>query len=127
MAVFRMIPAGDLAIVDHQLVLVSGVALVRQKLCSRFRFFLGEWFLDRRLGLPFYRDVFVKNPNIPLIRSLFRRVAIETPGVLSLRRFDVTFDFETRELSLHFEAICDGDERLIVLPTDRDFILANAA
>ncbi len=123
MAVFRIIPAGDLAITNHQIVLVSAVTLTRQKLRSRFKFFLGEWFLDLRQGMPYYRDVFVKNPNIPVIRSLFRRCAIETPGVKSLRRFDLALDAVERELSFDFEAICDGNERLIVAPTDRDFIL----
>ena len=78
MALIRTIPAGDLAIENGHFVLARGVGYVRQKLSVRFKFFLGEWFLDLREGVPYYRDVFTWNPNLPVIRALFRRVAIKT-------------------------------------------------
>lgn len=122
MAVIRTIPAGDLDIQNHRLVLLDGVAYIRQKLAARFKFFLGEWFLDQREGVPYYRDVFVKNPNLDLIRSLFRRLILGTPGVLSLPRFELVYDEANRRASFDFEAVVTGGT-VIVTPDDDAFIL----
>lgn len=134
MAVIRRIPAGDLAIVAGNLVLLgktpaTRVQYIRQKISARFRFFLREWFLDEREGVPYYRDVFVKNPNIALIRSLFLKVLRETPGVLKVPSFSVRYDQAARQLTFDFQAVVDGGE-VVVEPEDEDFIvdpLAQAA
>lgn len=133
MAVLRIIPAGDLALEMGDVVVLglsteTRVAYIRQKLSVRFRFFLGEWFLDLRQGVPYYRDVFVKNPNLDLIRSLFIRVVRETPGVLDVPTFSLAYDPEQRRLSFDFEALVDGGE-ITVKPEDADFVvnLASAA
>jgi hypothetical protein len=118
----RTIPRGDLAIEDGHFVLARGVRYVRQKLSVRFKFFLGEWFLDLREGVPYYRDVFTWNPNLPVIRSLFRRIALTTPGVLSVPRFEIRFTPSDRMLRFDFQAVCSGGD-IIVRPEDRDFIL----
>lgn len=122
MAVYRIIPRGDLEIRNRRLVLASGLAYLRQKISARFKFFLGEWFLDLREGIPYYRDVLVKNPDLDIIRSLFRRVLVETPGVLSVPRFAVVLDRQSRELAFRFQAVCEGGT-IIVEPSDRAFIL----
>lgn len=127
MAVLRIIPAGDLAIVNGDLFVLgktpeTRVQYIRQKIAARFKFFLAEWFLDEREGVPYYREVFVKNPNIPLIRSLFLKVLRETPGVLSVPTFSVRFDPAARTLTFDFQAIVDGGE-LVVSPEDDDFII----
>jgi len=127
MAVLRIIPAGDLAIVGGDLLVLGKTAetrvqYIRQKIAARFKFFLGEWFLDQREGVPYYREVFVKNPNIPLIRSLFLRVLRQTPGVLSVPTFSVNFDPSARELTFDFQAVVDGGE-LVVAANDNDFII----
>lgn len=130
MAVLRIIPAGDLALEKGDLVLLGRTAAtrvlyLRQKIASRFKFFLKEWFLDQREGVPYYRDVFRKRPNIPLIRSLFLRVLRRTPGVLEVVKFSTVFDRETRELSFAFQALVTDGE-VTVGPKDRDFIVAVA-
>jgi hypothetical protein len=117
------IPAGDLALENGTLVFCSGAAFYRQKLAARFKFFLGEWFLDQRLGLPYYQNVFVKNPDLDLIRSLFRRVILTTPGIKSIKTFTLSFDPAARKLSFSFHALLVGDEAIVVRPQDRDFII----
>src|SRR3954447_26510569 len=104
MAVFRVIPAGDLALTpdETQLQIIEGVAAVRQKLASRFRMFLGEWFLDQRQGVPYYRDILVKSPNLGVIRSVFRKVILTTPGVLGITTFTLALDRVSRILSFDF-------------------------
>lgn len=126
MPIIRVIPAGDLALVGGTLAFVDGPQLVRQRLMSRFRFFLGEWFLDQRLGVPYFRDVLVKNPDLGVIRSLFRRLILTTPGVLSLTSFELLYDDSARTLSFDFSARVTGGN-VVVTPDDLDFILDVAA
>lgn len=117
------IPAGDLALEGGTLVFCSGKTFYRQKLASRFKFFAGTWFLDRRQGIPYFRDVFIKNPNLDLIRTMFRRVITTCPGVKQLKKFTVTFDARARTLRLDFEALLIGDESIVIGQNDRDFII----
>lgn len=72
-------------------VLAVGVDAVRQRLLIRLKFFRGEWFLDLRQGLPYYEQVLVKTPSLPLVESVFRRAILSTPGVLSIQKMSVTF------------------------------------
>lgn len=100
------------------------VTYVVQRLRQRLRFFLGEWFLDQRLGIPYFQRVFVSNPDIPLITSLFRRVIIRTTGVAAVEKLSVRFDRKTRTLFTSFEAKLANDPRVIVF-SDEPFVLDN--
>jgi hypothetical protein len=122
MAIIQVIPAGDLALSGGNPVLQSGPAHVRQKIASRFLWWLGEWFLDQRQGVPYYRDVFVKNPDLSVIRSVFRRVLLSTPGVLSVDEFDLIYEPADRTLAFAFHATVEGGV-VIVTPDDRAFVL----
>jgi hypothetical protein len=120
--VIRVIPAGDLALKNGSPYFISGVDYIRQKLSIRFRFFLGEWFLNRLEGVPYYRDVFVHNPNLDVLTTLFKGIALGCPGVLGLKSFKLNFDRESREASFDFEAIADGGV-IVVTAQDQDFIV----
>lgn len=122
MAVVHLIPEGDLELVNGDFRMASGSEMVRQTILSRFRYFLGEWFLDLREGVPYYRDVLVKNPDIEVVRSVFRRVLVSTPGVLSVLRFDLSFDFEERTLTFDFE-VASTYGPIAVSPDDDAFIV----
>ena len=137
MPVYRLIPTGDLALsgdapprmvgietldAGGSLVVIEGIQQVRQRIASRLKLFVGEWFLDLREGVPYYRDVLVKNPNLPLVRSLFRRVISRTPGVLSVAKVDVEIDQAARRGQVTFEAVCNGGT-IVVLPGDKTFLV----
>jgi hypothetical protein len=70
-----------LTIAHGDLVLVDGLEAIAQHVTARLGFFLGEWFLDRSLGVDYYGQVFVKNPEMPKIKDLMRSVILGTPGV----------------------------------------------
>lgn len=125
MAVLRVIPAGDIQIVNGKTIAISGAPAIRQKISTRFRFFLGEWFLDTRQGVPYYRDVFLKDPSLDVIRSTFRKLVLGTPGVLSLASFAINYDQSARTLSFAFQAKVNGGDA-VVQPTDRDFLIGVA-
>lgn len=98
--------AHDLDLVNGQFYLLATDAeALAQSLHCDFVFFLGEWFLDHREGVPLYRDVFKKNPSIPLITSIFRRIVEDKEGVSHVPLFVVALDASTRALSISFEAV----------------------
>lgn len=123
MAVIQVIPDGDLALDDGgNFAMVEGSQFVRQLIESRFKFFLGEWFLDEREGVPYYRDILIKNPDVDVVRSVFRRVLTTTPGVLSILRFDLRFEASTRTIYFDFE-VQSTDGPIVVTPDDDAFIV----
>lgn len=106
-------PQGDLEIHTD---FVEGV---RQNLTIRLKFFKGEWFRNELEGIPYYQDVLVKNPSLPVITTVFRKAIISTPGVASLTVFLADFDPSLRKLSLSFDALLDDGQTL----TFTDFVL----
>ena len=135
--VYLYVPAGDIALAGDgadalgnnrfgSYVIVEGLLHTRQRLAVRLNFFAGEWFVDLRQGVPYYRDVFVKNPNDPLIRSLFRTVVLDTPGIISCPTLELVRDPATRRARVVFEAV-SVDGVISVGPNDDDFLLPDAA
>lgn len=123
MAIIRTNQIGDLAVQSGRLQEVVGADYVRQKLASRFRFFLGEWFADKREGIPYFRDVLRKGADPDVIRSVFRSVLRNTPGVVSVKKFDVQLDTRQRRLSFEFEALAADGTIIRVTRTDSPFLV----
>ena len=125
--IVRRIPAGDLELdaTGHFVWLQPGPELVRQKLAQRLKFFLGEWFLDRRLGVPYFKHVFIRNPDLDVIRAMFRKVILGTRGVLGIVGDAITLDFDrvNRTLAVSFACTCEGGT-VTVNPGDTDFIIS---
>jgi hypothetical protein len=71
---------------------------IAQKLTIRFQLFLGEWFMDARVGVPYLQVVFVKNPNLVIIGQLFRNVIYSTPGIANVLSENISFVPATRSL-----------------------------
>jgi hypothetical protein len=95
-AAFVMV-GNDLDLSSGNLVITENLAvIIAQTLTVRFQLFLGEWFMDSRVGVPFFQVVFVKNPNMVVINQLFRNVILKTPGVASIIDQSMTFISETR-------------------------------
>lgn len=107
MASFAQTTDGDLALTNGRLTVVSGATEKAQKIQNRFRLFVGEWFLDTRLGVPWFSVVFVKNPDLELIKRLFRRVILSVPGIADVEEISVVWDREARALSYEYRAIDD--------------------
>lgn len=89
--------------------LARGPDATVQRLRTRFQFFKAEWFLDKRLGIPYREFILIKNPNMILISFIFRQVLVTTPGVASVARFTAVIDSVARHLISDFEAtLSDG-------------------
>lgn len=99
-------PNGDFAldenmclILETDQVIVAGIMLR-----NRFKFFEGTWFLDLTEGFPYYRSVFVKNPDMNHIRRLFTRLILSvSPVIDTVERLDLKLGSD-RRLKVYFLA-----------------------
>lgn len=112
--------SGDLAIENDDLVIINGVDDIAQHSKIRLRFFRGEWFLDLRVGIPYYEEILIKNPDLVAVRAIFREAILETPGVVDLLDFALTVNSATRTLNLRYTSSTDVDE---VLVFDEEFLI----
>lgn len=94
--------AGDLMLVDGQLVLVTGTEAIRQDLMVRLRWFKAEWFLDLRTGVPWFQSILGHKAADATIERILRRVIQTTPGVETIVALTFTTDTAERELSISF-------------------------
>lgn len=124
-------PAPTLALDDDGDILVSALGITRltddlseevaQRLRAKLQMFLGEWFLDKREGFPYHREVLKKNPNMSAIRSLIADTVQSDPGVQALLSLDLALDSAARTLTGVFEAqVLNGD---VITETIGSFVL----
>ncbi len=73
---------------------------VALRLQENLSFFLGEWFLDQRQGLPYFKKIIGQRFDPAVLDSIFRRAALLTPGVATVNALQLSFDRRTRKLSL---------------------------
>jgi hypothetical protein len=78
---------------------------VVQRLGENLGFFLGEWFLDQRQGVPYFQRVIGEMPDLDLLDTLYRRAILATTGVASVTTLLLTFDNAKRLLSIAFECV----------------------
>jgi hypothetical protein len=105
-----------LDLTGHRLNLITDEAAIEQQVRIRCLFFFEEWFLDLRQGIPYFRDVYVKNPNLDLVRSLFRTAILGTPRISTVPTIVLELDKSTRALTISFTATMDTGELLVFSP-----------
>ena len=102
----------DIDITNGQLSLTSAANknAISQHLKQRLKFYLGEWFLDNRDGVPYIQQILKKAPNPVIVDSAFKKAISETPGIISIQEYDIDINNQTRELQLTFKArTIEGD------------------
>jgi len=110
MSDFALNPATqDVDLSRDDLYFVTGADAIAQHLLIRLRIYQGEWFLDTRVGIPYYQQIFRKNPNLAAIQTIYRDAITTTPGVDTLERIDLDFDTPTRRLGIEFSAKLEGE------------------
>ena len=94
---------GDLVLTSGQLTLVDGNQEVQQLLIQQLRTFMGGYFLDPTLGVPYVQQVFQKGISQDVMEGIFRQAILDVPGVLSITAFQLTLT--ARNLTLLFTAL----------------------
>ena len=75
------------------------------KLQDMFELGLGEWFMNTTEGIPYVGTILgLKNPNISAIRTLFRSIILQAPGIVSVKELNVNYDPRLRKLNYNFAA-----------------------
>lgn len=95
---------GDLDLSTGDLVILTGIEATAQRLRRKLRFFLGEWFLDTRLGVPYFESILVKNPQTNIILSIYRQIIFDDEAVTTLNDLNLEYDAANRTLSVTFRA-----------------------
>lgn len=124
MADLKLDANGDLEIgSDGDLIIVTGIDAIAQHWGIRLQFFRGEWFLDTRLGIPYFEEVLIKAPDLNVVQSLLREATRKTPGVIAINSFELGFDGVTRTLSLDSRALTEEGP----LRFTEDFVIPSPA
>lgn len=93
---------GDLALVDGDLVFISGVDAVAQLVKIVIQMFQGEWFLDIEAGVPWFQDILGQKYDQPRIRAAIRGAILSVSEVTSILSLETSFTSSTRALSVSF-------------------------
>jgi len=90
--------------------LVSDYRVVIQRLKIRLSTFLGEWTLDTSKGLDFFGWLNTRPPPLNIIGAKVREEIAGTKGVKVITDFDISFDIETKTITIAAEITLDEDE-----------------
>lgn len=101
------IVVGDLHLEGGQLHFWDGQEAHLQKALMLLKFVKGEWFLNVDEGVPYFTHVFVHNPNLRVIRQLFKQALLATPGSKSVKSLNLSLDRPSRGLTITFELVFD--------------------
>jgi len=91
--------AGDLHVEGVDFAIVRGIDAIVQEIEVRLRWWKGEWFLDRRKGVPYIGSILKKGVSLAAIRAILAREIRSVPGVLHVERIDLELDATTRRLT----------------------------
>jgi hypothetical protein len=120
---FAQTVTGDLDISTGNLRVETSVAqCTAWKLSNLFGLFKGEWFRDQRVGVPYFQYVLISNPNLAVISSLFRQVALSAPGVGGVSDVNLDFTPSTRSLEADL-TIQTNDGAVLVGGPGKPFII----
>lgn len=99
---------GDLAFSNGQCpVTTSYEDSVAQRLEITLRTFLGEWFLDTEIGVPYFESIFIKQQNKSAIDIVFQEKILSDVDVEGIVEFDSQLD-KNRNYSATFKVSTVG-------------------
>ena len=94
--------SGDIFTRNYGLARTSGNDQVAQRISTRLKLLLGEWFLDTGAGVPWFDQILIKNPNRAIVQGVLKRAILQTPKVNDLIRFDISEDSVNRKIVVNF-------------------------
>jgi len=111
----------DIALVNFSFVLIEGVDAVKQDISTMLKMFLGEYFLDLRVGMPYYQKILGQKPRLGTITSIFRRAILKRPSVTAVNNLELFYEPVNRVLRVTFDCVSEEgefryDEEIISYP-----------
>jgi len=107
---------GDIVVTGGKLQTVSGMEYAIQHWVAALHLFEGEWYYNALLGLPYKRQIFVKNPNMTVVRALFAETTRGVPLITAVRSMKFGLDTTKRIMTVEAVATVDGEQ--VTLTTD---------
>jgi len=90
---------GDLLITNGDVTITDSVI---QAIKIRLRWFAGEWRVNPDYGMPYYDDIFIKNPNKVLLEEQIREEILSVTEVTEVTSVSVSIDAKTRCATISF-------------------------
>lgn len=102
--------------------IASAIKTVKDRILTRLKTELGEWYLNNRVGVPWYtttaqRGILGSKMQADEISAILRRQILTVDGVVRIETFDINFDNSSRNLSVQTNVIVleQGTAKLIVI------------
>lgn len=99
----RLTEDGDLYITEDGDIQFTDSVL--QAIKIRLKWFLAEWRINTTYGMPYYDEVFVKNPSTALIEDRVRTEILSVDGVQTVESISVLIDKPTRKATISFTVV----------------------
>lgn len=77
--------------------------VVTQRLRITLYTFLGEWFLDQTVGVPYFQQIFGKLRTKDSTDLIFQQIITDDPDVIEILTFESTLDRAGRGYSMTFQ------------------------
>lgn len=95
----------------NDLVFINGACPVTQRLTDivvqRLKItlytFLGEWFLDTTIGVPYFQQIFGKIRSKATVDLIFQRIISADPDVIEILTFESSLSSSERGYSMTFQ------------------------
>lgn len=106
---------------SHDIVFINGACpvtqdmrdIVAQRLKITLYTFLGEWFLDPTVGIPYYEQIFGKVRSKATIDIIFQNIIQADPDVIEILSFTSSLDASTRRYGMTFTVrVADNTESI---------------
>lgn len=86
------------------LVMAEGADAVAQQIKIVLKTFMGEWFLDTTVGIPYFEDILKKNPRSEVVETVLRGKIASVTGVTRVTAFDISIDNRLRTMTINYSA-----------------------
>jgi hypothetical protein len=95
MSDIKLDDSGDIDLTNMSMTLVTGQEAIAQEIRISMRFFKGEWFLDTRIGIPYFQSILGEKPSEETVATIYRQALLSIPGVKTVDSVVVTLSDRT--------------------------------
>lgn len=96
---------GDLGFNENYDIVLNNSVSQKIRICLLW--FLGEWRWDDEMGLPYFEDLFIKEPDIQYFEELITEEIFNVDEITEVESVEILVNSKTRTASIFFVAITD--------------------